>query len=112
ACGDLSNNNFSAFGNRMYASHKGLRDEYEVSCRELDILVEGASGISGVYGARMMGAGFGGCTINLVEENRISHFQEQMNSVYRDRLNREPKFYITSIKKGTSQLNKNVEEIG
>src|SRR5699024_1555250 len=67
ACRDLENDDLSSFGRRMFKSHAGLRDEYEVSCKELDLLVNIARESPGVLGGRMMGGGFGGCTINLVE---------------------------------------------
>lgn len=58
----------------MFYSHKSLRDDYEVSCRELDVLVEIAGNCAGVFGARMTGGGFGGCTVNLVEGNYVENF--------------------------------------
>jgi len=70
------------FGELMYESHESLRDGYEVSCRELDILVEAAKDVPGVQGARMTGAGFGGCTVNLVESERIEGFTETVQEEY------------------------------
>ena len=58
----------------MNASHLSLKEDYEVSCRELDILVEEAWNIDGVLGSRMMGAGFGGCTVSIVEEDAVNEF--------------------------------------
>jgi galactokinase len=66
----------------MYASHEGLRNKFEVSCAELDQLVELASGIEGVLGARMMGGGFGGCTINLVQKESLSNFKNEILAHY------------------------------
>ena len=86
-------------------SHTGLREEYEVSCRELDDLVYGALELDGVFGSRMMGAGFGGCTINLVSVNHLENFIEGMGRVYQDKLKKSPQIYITSIKEGTSFIN-------
>ncbi len=102
ACADLVKGDLESFGQRMYQSHDGLKNEYEVSCSELDALVDGASEIEGVLGSRMMGAGFGGCTINLVLRENLSNFKEKMNKVYRDRLRQRAKLYITRITEGTA----------
>jgi galactokinase len=100
-CNDLKENNLVSFGKRMYQSHEGLRDEYEVSCKELDILVEIASNESSVLGARMMGGGFGGCTINLVKQDGLENFIRVAKDKYFKKLNSELKVYITSIVGGT-----------
>ncbi len=70
-------------GRLMYLSHESLRDDYEVSCAELDLMVDIARDLPGVYGARMMGGGFGGCTINLVEASRAEAFEQAMADRYR-----------------------------
>lgn len=101
ACEDLKKNDFVSFGQRMYESHTGLRDEYEVSCAELDLLVDIASKIDGVYGARMMGAGFGGCTINLVESNYIKSFMKTIIDEYRKVMNKNVSIYVCLIEGGT-----------
>jgi galactokinase len=101
ACSDLEKGDFGSFGRRMNGSHDGLRDDYEVSCRELDVLVDAAREVPGVLGARMMGAGFGGCTINLVEETAIGALRERSGRAYRDRFGREPKLHIGSLRAGT-----------
>ncbi len=108
ACEDLAKGDFSAFGRRMFESHAGLQNEYEVSCRELDILVEGASQADGVLGARMMGAGFGGCTINLVQEKYLDSFYQEIENVYRDKLEKSPRIYVTKIEAGTALVTTNV----
>jgi galactokinase len=105
ACNSLNNGDVSNFGEKMNASHIGLRDEYEVSCTELDHLVDGALELDGVFGSRMMGAGFGGCTINLVSLDHLEEFTEGMEKVYQDKLKKSPKMYITSIEEGTSLIN-------
>ena len=66
----------------MYQTHKGLKDEYEVSCPELDILVDIAKNSKSVLGSRMMGGGFGGCTINIVEKSNVDQFVEKATEVY------------------------------
>jgi len=104
ACRDLERGDLSAFGRRMNASHDGLRDDYQVSCRELDILVEAARSVAGVLGSRLMGAGFGGCTINLVEAGAQEEFQERVGSEYRAKTGREALFHISRLSSGTAVL--------
>lgn len=104
ACEDLDKNDFISFGKKMYGSHEGLRDLYEVSCPELDFLVEIASTINGVYGSRMMGGGFGGCTINLVHNDNVNDFQKTVAELYKSKFNKDPQFYICSIEEGTNLI--------
>uniref|UniRef100_UPI00356A5D38 galactokinase n=1 Tax=Fodinibius sp. TaxID=1872440 RepID=UPI00356A5D38 len=101
ACQDLEKNDILSFGQRMYASHAGLRDQYEVSCAELDILVEAARTINGVMGARMMGGGFGGCTINLVEDQYLNLFKERISKRYQKETGREIAIYQAKVSSGT-----------
>jgi galactokinase len=104
ACAALELGDLSAFGRLMDASHAGLRDDYEVSCAELDILVDAARPLPGILGARMMGGGFGGCTINLVVMDRI---EESIASIRRDYLAAtgiEPGFHVVKIGDGTHLL--------
>jgi galactokinase len=82
------------FGGFMFASHKSLRDLYEVSLPELDSLVEIARGLPGIYGARLTGAGFGGCTVNLVESKAASTFMQGLLEGYRRKTGREAKVYL------------------
>ena len=103
-CNDLKNNDLNSFGKRMYQSHEGLRDEYEVSCNELDILVETASKESSVLGARMMGGGFGGCSINLVTQNGADNFIQTAKEEYIKKTGSELKVYVTSIVGGTEEI--------
>jgi galactokinase len=111
ACDDLSNNNLAAFGEKMYQSHYGLRDDYEVSCRELDLLVDATEHLDGVLGARMMGGGFGGCTINLVNMDKIDETMEQIRSHYFTKTGQEPGFHVVKIGEGTHLLTEVVETI-
>jgi galactokinase len=104
ACADLEKGDFYSFGQRMFGSHDGLRRHYEVSCRELDVLVDAASGVKGVLGARMMGAGFGGCTINLVEERAVEALKEKAARVYQAEFGKEPKVYISALRSGTETI--------
>ncbi len=90
------------FGEMMNLSHESCKSDYEVSCRELDILVELARKVPGVLGARMTGAGFGGCTINLVSRNRIDEFQEKVGRLYQSSTGLEPGFIITGAEDGVA----------
>ncbi|MGM0545213.1 MAG: galactokinase [Bacteroidota bacterium] len=104
ACEDLRKGDLTSFGKRMYQSHAGLRHEYEVSCKELDVLVDIARDLDGVFGARMMGGGFGGCTINLVQEKQVESFSNNVKEQYRQRLDKEIKIYKTRVSAGTHLL--------
>jgi len=101
ACESLAAGDVAAFGQRMNESHVGLRDEYEVSCPELDLLAERAQALPGVLGSRMMGAGFGGCTISLVREAELERFEVEMAKVYRQELDREPLIHVCRLTGGT-----------
>jgi galactokinase len=105
ACDDLRRNDLEAFGRKMLQSHEGLRDEYEVSCEELDVLVDAALGVDGVYGTRMMGGGFGGCTINLVREDRVQEFSGTVTESFEATFGKVPKIYLTRITGGTGTVN-------
>lgn len=104
ACQDLMRHDFNSFGLRMKESHLGLRDEYEVSSPELNLLVEAASAVPGVLGSRMMGAGFGGCTISLVEQGALEEFQTRVSAAYRRETGREPAIHVVRIEAGTRIL--------
>jgi len=106
ACSDLKAGDIASFGRRMYESHAGLRDDYQVSCAELDALVEAASQVRGVYGSRMMGAGFGGCTISLVEESRIQEFGEQVSRSYERAFQKTPRIHVIRVESGTQIINR------
>ena len=90
----------SRFGSLMNASHVSLRDDYEVSCHELDVMVELAQRQEGVLGARMTGAGFGGCTVNLVEESVAERFQRSVAKEYRAATGLNPEIYMCSAEEG------------
>ncbi len=85
----------------MYNSHKGLRDKYEVSCEELDFLVDLTTEYRPVKGARMMGGGFGGCTINLIEEDAVEEFIEIASEAYQKQFNIKPEAIVVSPEQGT-----------
>lgn len=105
ACADLKNDDYASFGERMLGSHVGLRDQYEVSCKELDILVEAAQKIDGVFGSRMMGGGFGGCTINIVKEEAIDRFKRKIMEEYQEKTGITPEIYLTKVSGGTQFIN-------
>jgi galactokinase len=88
------------FGGFMYASHKSLRDLYEVSIPELDSLVEISRGLPGIYGARLTGAGFGGCTVNLVEGKQAAAFMQGLQKGYREKTGREAQVYLCQASHG------------
>jgi galactokinase len=99
---DLENNDLISFGKKMFQTHEGLSKLYEVSCPELDFLVEHAKNNPGVLGARVMGGGFGGCTINLIKNNSISEFTSTAQSAYQNKFGISMDYYIVKIKSGTS----------
>jgi galactokinase len=90
----LNSGDVALLGRLLFASHASLRADYEVSCRELDVLVEIASGVPGVVGARMIGGGFGGCTLTLVEKPHVEDLLGQLRLNYVQRTGKEPATYI------------------
>jgi len=102
-CQALAMGDFAAFGQLMNESHEGLRNGYEVSCPELDILAEAARGIPGVLGSRMMGAGFGGCTVSLVYTEALPDFAERIERTFREKLHRPPVIHVCRLTGGTER---------
>jgi galactokinase len=96
----LQTRDFEQFGELMYRSHASLRDDYEVSCHELDLLVDLATSAHGVYGARMTGGGFGGCTVNLVRAECVDAFQAHIAAAYRKNIGIEPDIYVCEPAQG------------
>src|SRR5690606_29602030 len=107
ACDDLLADNFIQFGKRMFETHDGLQNKYEVSCMELDVLVDAVKNYPEVIGARMMGGGFGGCTINLIENDAVNKVIDATSKKYKDITGKEMQVYHVSIKDGASQINPN-----
>lgn len=103
-CNDLINHDLPAFGKKMYATHDGLSKMYEVSCPEADGLVDMVRNNKEVLGARMMGGGFGGCTINIVKKGSEKELAENIAEQYQQKFNRELKTYLVAIDDGTSVL--------
>ena len=100
----LNKGDIREFGQLMNASHLSLKEDFEVSCEELDILVEEAWEIEGVLGSRMMGAGFGGCTISIVENDAVNEFVSRVGSHYKERTGRTAEFYIMETGNGASEV--------
>jgi len=93
-----------ALGQLMRDSHRSLRDDYEVSCKELDLMVEIAEGQPGLIGARMTGGGFGGCTINLVESEAVSDFRRKVAAAYFSKTGLTPDIFVSPASDGAQQI--------
>jgi galactokinase len=100
----LKQDDIVAFGKLMFQAHEGLRDLYEVSCKELDFLVDFASGNEDVIGARLMGGGFGGCTINIVKEEGKDDFISKIIAAYKARFNIDAEIYEVNVVDGTHEI--------
>jgi len=100
----LKAGDLQAFGRLMNDSHRSLRDDYEVSCAELDTLVEAALDVEGVYGSRMTGAGFGGCTVSLVASDSVEEFTRTVGEKYAQAARREATFYVCRAADGASTM--------
>jgi galactokinase len=96
----LERGDLDAFGDLMAQSHGSLRDDYEVSCAELDMMVDLATKIEGVFGARMTGGGFGGCTINLVKADSVAEFKRTVASGYEQATGLAPEIFVCSTADG------------
>jgi galactokinase len=104
ACEDLERNDMTAFGEKMFQTHHGLSKLYEVSCPELDYLVTQVRNMPSVLGARMMGGGFGGCTINLVKEESVDELITEMSNRYMDHIGKPMAAYVVKIGNGTELI--------
>lgn len=104
AASALERGDLQAFGNLMAESHRSLRDDYQVSCSELDAMVDLAARIEGVYGARMTGGGFGGCTINLVRADSVAGFKRTVARDYEQATGLAPEIFVCSTADGASQV--------
>jgi galactokinase len=103
-CEDLKKGHIDALGKKMSLTHEGLSKEYEVSCKELDFLVDHVKNNPAVLGARMMGGGFGGCTINLVKEEAVDELVKKISKDYQQAMNLELSAYIAGIEDGSSVM--------
>ncbi|WP_228850416.1 galactokinase [Aegicerativicinus sediminis] len=100
----LNNQKIEGFGELLFEAHVGMKDEFEISCAELDFLVELAKEFPGVIGARLMGGGFGGCTINLVDKEQMDDFIELVEEKYKAKFNRECSPYRVNLSRGTYRI--------
>jgi galactokinase len=100
----LQEGDIREFGQLMNASHRSLKEDFEVSCEELDALVEEAWAVEGVLGSRMMGAGFGGCTVSIVEDRAVHTFIDRVGSQYECRTGRHAEFYVVETGDGAARL--------
>ena len=100
----LKENDIAEFGRLMNQSHISLRDDYEVSCEEIDVLVDLAWKIDGVIGSRITGGGFGGCTVSIVKNDAVDTFIDQVGAGYKEKTGREAEFYVVEIGDGARVL--------
>ena len=101
ACESLEKHDLKTFGSLMYKTHESLSRDYEVSCAELDYLVDLTKDNPYIYGSRMMGGGFGGCTINLIENDAIESVSRHVLQIYKEEFGIEAKVYVSRINGGT-----------
>jgi len=104
ACKALDQGNIELLGELLFETHYGLSQEYEVSCEELDMLVDTAKEDDAIIGSRLMGGGFGGCTINLVKKGHENEVKRKFSKLYLDTFGIELKFYDVKISNGTTLL--------
>ncbi|MBE8724956.1 galactokinase [Flavobacterium hungaricum] len=104
ACAALDNGNIELLGELLFETHYGLSQEYEVSCEELDMLVDTSKTDENIIGSRLMGGGFGGCTINLVKKGHENEVKSKFSKLYLDTFGIELKFYDVKISNGTTLL--------
>ena len=102
----LQENNLIEFGKLMFQTHEGLSNLYEVSCSELDFLVEQAKGNKDVIGARMMGGGFGGCTINIIKKKAVKDFLATATLAYQKKFQIDPEVIDVKVEDGTHEIHK------
>ena len=104
AVSSLQKGDILQFGALMNASHESLRDNYEVTGIELDTMVEAAQKIKGVAGSRMTGAGFGGCTVSLVQKDSVETFIQRVGSEYQEKTGIRPDFYLAEVSDGVREI--------
>lgn len=109
ACNDLQKNDIISFGKKMFKTHDGLSKLYEVSCSQLDLLVKLVKREPAVIGARMMGGGFGGCTINLIKEDAVEEIIYTVRNEYRNKTGMNLNAYMAAIQDGANMIEKFVE---
>ncbi len=104
AAAALERNDLSDFGRLMDESHRSLRDDYEVSCEELNLMVALAGALPGVYGARMTGGGFGGCSVNLVASESVGEFKRRVADEYQKATGLAPEIYVCNLADGAEEM--------
>jgi galactokinase len=104
ASGAMTANDIEKLGELIFDSHNGLKHQYKVSCDELDFLVDLAKDYDDVIGSRMMGGGFGGCTINIVKKGKATAFVQKVGSLYKEKFNKECSPYSVNISQGTHKI--------
>ena len=104
AAASLEQGDLDTFGALMADSHRSLRDDYEVSCAELDLMVELAARQDNVYGARMTGGGFGGCTINLVRTDAVNEFRSRVGDAYQKSIGLAPQIFVSPAAEGAGEV--------
>ena len=100
----LKNQDVELFGKLMNASHESLRYDYEVSCEEIDILVDLAQAMPGVLGSRITGGGFGGCTVSIVKNDAVDTFVSEIGKAYSEKVGHDAEFYVVDIGDGASVI--------
>ncbi len=108
AAAALERGDFTDFGRLMDESHRSLRDDYEVSCDELDVMVKLAGALPVTFGARMMGGGFGGCTVNLVASESVGEFKRTVADAYQKATGIAPEIYICNAADGAEEIRREV----
>lgn len=104
ACAAMSSNDLSELGQLLYATHYGLQHEFEISCEELDFLVDFTRDKEEILGSRMMGGGFGGCTINLVKDEFVEQFELSVSKAYEAAYAKAPAIYRVQTSSGSSEI--------
>ena len=100
----LRDRQYDILSELMYASHESLKTDYEVSSLELDLLVDTARTIPGVFGSRMTGGGFGGCTVSFVEQDRVGEFKTRMSTAYKEVFGRDLSIYNVKLVRGAEEI--------
>ena len=100
----LKNHDLETFGRLMNESHVSLRDDYETSCEECDVLAETAWTVPGVIGSRITGGGFGGCTVSIVKDEAVEDFKSTLTQAYLEKVGKEPEFYVVEIGDGPREI--------
>lgn len=104
ACRAMLQGDLNTVGEMMFATHNGLSKLYEVSCPELDVMVDIAHSCDGVVGSRIMGGGFGGCTISILRKDAVSEFKQRMQKEYYQKFNKQQSIFEVVITDGTSEI--------